>query len=559
MRKVTGVLQIRLWGSLVLVGAVLTGIGAEAQAQSSQPGGKGKKGSGAQGASGMPGMGGMGGMMPGMGGAGGGFPRSGAGGKGGLPMSGQGGMGGMGGMMPGMGGMGGGGIGAQGLSNIKQKNLKGEELPPLPEVKLDENGLPAGFVPSEEPPVWMTTDEQAPVHRFEELEKDEPKEAKAIRNRLQGIRQAGVFANDEERKLIEEYVEYRLAQMTRPENRLGGKTPAHVLQDQLYREINPPNLSKSDKSEVRMFMANRVIALAPQFLNNYHFVPRLQTAMLLARLSELVEQPGSGGQAQDIHFTKALPELMKLVKQEKKETPAGVRTWAILGLVKLAKLPELKLADRSRIIETLAEQLNQSADEPWWNQYRLIEGLSELKTVALADKRPIVAQAMARILVDSTREWLVRCEAAYGLGQLNYESGVDLGLIAHEVGQLAVQMDQKVLEQPKDRRWRLCYVKLYGAFKPLETGGAGLLKQCQEKGSLASSRAAVNGVFEKLLPVISAVIKRPENLAGPHDALKEYLAASPPRGDRIHSSEEPLHSKPSSGAGQPAETPAAGG
>ncbi|MFN7765923.1 MAG: hypothetical protein ACK5WR_25440 [Planctomycetaceae bacterium] len=481
-------------------------------------------------------------------------------------MSGQGGMGGMGGMMPGMGGMGGGmpgmgggGVGMQGLSNIKQKNLEGKELTPLPELKLNEDGLPAGFVPSEEPPVWMTTDEQAPPHRFEELEKDEPKEAKTLRNRLQAIRQAGVFANDEERKLIEEYVEYRLAQMTRPENRLGGKTPAHALQDQLYREINPPNLTKSDKSEVRLFMANRLVALAPQFLNNYHFVPRLQTAILLSRLSELVETPGSGTQGQDVHFTKGMSELLKVVRQDKKETPAGVRTWAILGLVRLAKLPELKLVERSKIVETLTEQLNQSADEPWWNQYRLIEGLSELRTIALADKRPIVAQAMARILVDPEREWLVRSEAAYGLGQLNYESGVDLGLIAHEIGQLALKMNEKVLEQPKDRRWRLCYVKLYGAFKPLETGGFGLLKQCQEKGSLAAYRSAVNGVFEKLVPVISTVIKKPENLAGPHEALKEFLAANPPRGDRIHSAEEPLHTKSPSGAAEPAETPAAGG
>lgn len=467
------------------------------------------------------------------------------------------GMGGMGGMMPGMGG--GGGVGMQGLSNIKQKNLKGEELQPLPELKLDENGLPAGFVPSEEPPVWMTTDEQAPPHRFEQLEKDEPKEAKAVRNRLQAIRQAGVFANDEERRLIEEYVEYRLAQMTRPENRLGGKTPAHVLQDQLYREINPPNLTKSDKSEVRLFMANRLVALAPQFLNNYHFVSRLQAAILLSRLSELVETPGSGAQGQDVHFTKAMPELLKVVRQEKKETPAGVRTWAILGLVRLAKLPELKLVERAKIVEMLTEQLNQSADEPWWNQYRLIEGLGELRTVALADKRPIVAQAMARILVDPSREWLVRCQAAYGLGQLNYESGVDLGLIAHEIGKLALQMDEKVLEQPKDRRWRLCYVKLYGAFKPLETGGGGLLKQCQEKGNLAAYRSAVNGVFEKLVPVIRAVIKKPDNLAGPHEGLKAFLAENPPKGDRIHSAEEPLHSKSPLGAADPVESPAAGG
>jgi hypothetical protein len=119
-------------------------------------------------------------------------------------------------------------------------------------------------------------------------------------------------------------------------------------------------------------------------------------------------------------------------------------------------------------------------------------------------------------------------------------------------------MDQKVLEQPKDRRWRLCYVKLYGAFKPLETGGGGLLKQCQEKGSLSAYRSPVNAVFEKLIPVISSVIKKPENLAGPHEGLKEFLAANPPKGDRIHSAEEPLHSKSPLGAADSGESPAAG-
>jgi hypothetical protein len=69
----------------------------------------------------------------------------------------------------------------------------------------------------------------------------------------------------------------------------------------------------------------------------------------------------------------------------------------------------------------------------------------------------------------------------------------------------------------------------------------------------------VNAVFEKLVPVISAVIKKPENLAGPHEGLKEFLAANPPKGDRIHSAEEPLHSKSPLGAAEPTETPAAGG
>lgn len=405
----------------------------------------------------------------------------------------------------------------------------------------------------------MTTTDEAPKHRFEEMEEQQPREWRQLKARIANIiKQTGVFANDEDKKLIDEYVDYRLTQMTRKENRLGGKNPAHELQDRFYREINPTTVQRGDKTEVRLSMANKIVALAPQYINNYHFVSRLQTIILLARLSELVETPGEGNRIPDVHFTRALPELLNVARQDKSTVPAGVRTWAIVGLVRLGQLPELKGGERNRILETLVEQLNKSADEPWWNQWRLVEGLGRLRASSLADKRPAVAQSLARALVDTDRDWLVRCEAAYSLGQLNYERDIDLGLIAFEIGRLVEQMDQSMLQSATDQRWKICYIKIYGAFKPIEDDGQGLLKQVQERAALASFKKPVTETYEKILPVIDRAIKDPSGITGPHEELSKWLAENAPKGDRIHSTEEPLRGKPIGAAAQ-AGPQAAGG
>ncbi|MCX7092317.1 MAG: HEAT repeat domain-containing protein [Methylobacter sp.] len=444
------------------------------------------------------------------------------------------------------------------LQNVRQKNLKGEDLPPLPELTLDPNGLPSGFTPSREPPVWMTTDDEAPVHRFEELP---AKEQKQVLSRVTAIRQAGAFANDDERKLIEEYVEFKLSQLTRKGNRLGGKTPAHELQDKFFREINPLNLAKTDKTEVRVFMATKVVGLAPQFLNNYHLVPRVQTAILLARLSELVEVQGNGPQAPPVQFTKALPELLALLKQDKANTPAGVRAWGIAGAVKLYNVQNLKIGERSKIVETLVEQINKSGDEPWWNQWRMVEAMGQIRVTSLADKKPIVAQALARVLIDESRDWLVRSEAATALGQLNYETGTDLGLIAYEVGQMARQMTDAYLKDPTNRRWKLCYIKVYGAFKPTDANGTGtgLLKQAQDRAALAAYRNPIGAVFDKVLPLVAGVVKKADTVATTQEELAKFLTDNPPKVDRIHSAEEPLHAKQPLGASQQPPVPPAGG
>jgi hypothetical protein len=549
--------------------AVLAGMALFTATVEAQPGRKSGAGRGMPGG-GMPGGGMPGGMMPGAGGPGG-MP---GGGKGSMPPGGiPGGMGGgmmpgsgmmPGGGMPGGGGMGGGGLG--GLNARKQKNLRGEELPPLPELKLDPNGLPAGFTPSKEPPEWMTTADAPPKTRLEELEAEEG--GKQYRQQMAKIReivrQNGVFKGDDEKKLVDEYVEYRLAQLTRPENRIAGKTPAHELQDQLFREIWPSNVTKTDKMEVRLAMANRVVALADEYLYNYHFVSRLQTAILLARLSECVEQFGGGPGNPDVHFTKGTAPLLALMKKDKTTIPAGVRTWGISGLVKLARLPELRASERSAILETLVEQLGTSQDEPLWNQYRLVEGLGQLKLASFGARNPVVAQAVSRVLVDEERDFLVRSEAAFALGQLNYESGVDLGLIAWEIGQLASQMAKAAAEAPDDRRWKLCFVKLYGAFKPLESGGQGLLTQIASRSNLASHKNAVTAIYDRTLPVISAGVKvtakGAEKLSQQGEDLAGWLGQNPPKQDRIHSAEEPLRAKqPNAGVEAPAATPAAGG
>ena len=173
-----------------------------------------------------------------------------------------------------------------------------------------------------------------------------------------------------------------------------------------------------------------------------------------------------------------------------------MRTWGVKGLVRLATLPDVNSQLRMQIVDTLVSQLNSSGKEHKWYQWRLAEGLGKINVVQNQDKRPFVPQGLARVLTDTERPWLVRGEAAQSLGRLPYDSNIDVGLLAYEIAQLAQQMTDAFNKQPKLSIWKLCFMKVYGAFKPLEDDDS---KQkgaaCWRRSSLDLCLARIKGPF----------------------------------------------------------------
>jgi hypothetical protein len=163
--------------------------------------------------------------------------------------------------------------------------------------------------------------------------------------------------------------------------------------------------------------------------------------------------------------------------------------------------------------------------------------------VLIKDKPLAVPQALAKVLANRKRTWLVRSEAALSLGRLAYTLEIDAGLIAYEIALLAQQMaeSEDYSNDPAMALWKLCSLKLYGAFKPLDVEQKrGLLTQT-EKGPLASYRRSVQESFDVVFPIVRKMVS--ENQEGMDTVLanlRKWLDANIPKNFKIHPDEEPI-------------------
>jgi hypothetical protein len=160
-----------------------------------------------------------------------------------------------------------------------------------------------------------------------------------------------------------------------------------------------------------------------------------------------------------------------------------------------------------------------------------------------------VPQALAQVLADTERPWLVRAEAAQSLGRLPYDSNIDVGLLAYEIAQLAQQMTEAFNKQPKVPIWKLCFMKVYGGFKPLEEEDGtrqkrGLLAQVESRPALSAYKKTVQESFDLVLPLVIKVVGDPEGIDVSLANLKKWLDTNAPKNFKIHPDEDPIISKP---------------
>src|SRR5262249_48836660 len=157
----------------------------------------------------------------------------------------------------------------------------------------------------------------------------------------------------------------------------------------------------------------------------------------------------------------------------------------------------------NEVVDALLKRLSDGKNEHEWYQWRLVEGLGRLNIVLNADKsKPVVAHELLVVLADEDRPPLVRSEAALSLGRLQYTTDINAGLIAYEMALLAQQMADDYGKAPDEAMWKLCFMKVYGGFKPLDDEQKrGLLTQA-ERGPLAGYKRSVQEAFDVVLPVV---------------------------------------------------------
>jgi len=302
-------------------------------------------------------------------------------------------------------------------------------------------------------------------------------------------------------------------------------------------------------------MLKTIAEEAPR-LFKYHAIARINGAILLAELSEpqYNEADADGPRKPAEPCLKAAAPLLDLVNDKKQLTAA--RIWGVNGLVRIAAITD-KPQLRFQIVDTLVKLMNESADEHEWYQWRLAEGLGKLNTIYDQNKKTVIPQALAQVLADAKkRSWLVRAEAAQSLGRLPYkQENVDLGLIAYLTAELTQQMTDAYNKEPQLALWKLCFIKVYGAFKPLDDDHKRGLLTHVETGALAGYKRAVQDAFDQVLPIVRKVVTNPEGIDTPLASLKKWLEANPPQSHKIHPDEDPIVKKQTDAGGQdPAET-----
>jgi hypothetical protein len=412
---------------------------------------------------------------------------------------------------------------------------------------VDLEKLPPGYrVPQEPPDALTTTDEwiEEPFGGDTQKQKDRNKNQALVK--YKAIIAAGMFTGEADRKLVGEVVRYKLSEFTRKENR----DKVAALRTALQRDLEMPQ-NRTAPRDVRKFMLRLVADEAPR-LFKYHAIARINGAILLAEMSDSkFNEVDAEGNKPSVPCVLAWEPLLKLVND--KEQLVAPRIWAVNGLVRLATLPEIKPQLRIQIVDTLVARMYDSKGEHDWYQWRLAEGLGRLTVIQDQEKRPFVPQALATVLADSDRPWIVRAEAAQSLGRLPYSVDIDMGLVAQQTANLVKEMTEAYNRDPKRAIWKLCFFKIYGAFKPIDDEDAnkkrGMLSQV-DRGVLAGYKRTVQEVFDLVLPIVAKVISNPEGIDSSLQNLKKWLDANPPKSFRIAPGEEPIVRNPGNIHGQ---------
>ena len=368
-------------------------------------------------------------------------------------------------------------------------------------------------------------------------------------------------------QVIEELVRYRLSLMTLKDARdfkatpaaaKVGVQPAFKIREGLVLDVTQAfNNARQGQSIFHRALLEAIVKEVPK-LYKYHFITRLNAAILLSELNIREREPNG---TPEVPYYPANAALLKLLEPPKPGAkpedlqPEAVKVWAVNGLVRIAEMAdtgELNAQVRHSIVETLIRELEGSGSSHYWYQMRLAEGLGRVNYLRDRAQRATIPQALLKVLVDEKRHPLVRAEAAQALGRIQYDSKVNASLIAADIAKFAVEVGNNALKKPPTPEWgpniKLLAVKLYMAFKPINKDerprGFGLLntnKTSATGGVTPAENPVVKQAYAQVLPLVTALIK--DNLAavpGIVTRIEAWLKANPPKDQRVSPEMPPL-------------------
>lgn len=197
---------------------------------------------------------------------------------------------------------------------------------------------------------------------------------------------------------------------------------------------------------------------------------RLNAAIILAQLNLLEGDKDKPSHA----YAGAAKPLIAVLKAKTggnldEQTPA-IKLWAAKGLGNIAltaRPQDLLVTLKMEMARAIIAEL-QDPETHWWYQKELLLALASIDQVTDAQSgKPILVEALGKVLVDKNRDLRVRAAAARALGRAALPPNLNADVLAYHIMQLSHEIALEFQKNPNAGHWPACIYDLYYAFRPV--------------------------------------------------------------------------------------------
>lgn len=406
----------------------------------------------------------------------------------------------------------------------------------------DDPSLPSDFQPPAEPPESLSIeDPQLSEEEAKQLENDLRK------NNFMKTLRSGDLTNAA-REVLSQGARFYVYRLSMPKHR----KELYDLRERLMQHIRQAGRLENrtqDRLRFREFFLQEVADRCAELLDgNLHV--RLNAVMVLGQLNRIDPSPNPRNDQEAVPFVPAAEPLLTALQAEGQ--PEAVRVAAVLGLRRiLAYLQGARQINlKHRIANALIEELN-NTESHYWHQFRVVNALGTTDLLMDRDSRePFIIKAVAAVLVDEGRHWIVRAEAAKCLGRLETNGEINVGLLAYETVRMARQMAEAYNKNPGRTYWPDCFWKTYLAFHPLNDAERSEQAGFRAKAATGEDQQLTQSAYQHVVSMAQPVVSAGQRGRISPDTLKSvdgWLEENAPDDRRIAPGLQPLSSYRESG------------
>ncbi|WP_339730664.1 hypothetical protein [uncultured Gimesia sp.] len=336
-----------------------------------------------------------------------------------------------------------------------------------------------------------------------------------------------------DKKLIAAGARYNLYLMTlkqdprKPEN----KTDLKKLRANVLRDIQFSG-RVSGNYQARELYLEELTKQAEDLFDNHRLV-RFSAVVLLSSLD--LRDEDRRKKIERVAYVPAYAPLLKIIASPKQ--PIELKITAANGLARIGEIGDPTNSRRVSIVEALIPELDLSLNEHSWYQRSLVDTLGSMGITDNLARRPVVVDALLKVMSDPKRTWRVRSAAAYNLGKLPLKANSDIKLITYSIVDLTRKMVTAYNGNNNARFWKRCFWNVYLAFKPLAAGMDNGLTQ------KPVNQSVVNDAYKQIIKSVATILQPgppPKIAPDVTKAMDDWLKKNLPKNFRV----APVQAKP---------------